>query len=152
MLDQANNYPDDFLQDYQDLQNAGGIQRLENAGKHQLKANYLSELASPGGKYNGKQRRTLRKLAGANTRTSENIVDAFDKKFGYGPSTSSATYEPTKSYDAFSGSDPREIMNSNARYSAFQNVKHKDPNWSYSHDVGPNYRQKNPYDSENEGE
>lgn len=151
MLDQANNYPDDFLQDYNDFQNAGGIKRLENAGKHQLKAQYYSELANPAGKYNGRQRRTLRRLAANETKTGFAIDDAFDKKFGYGPSTSSATYEPTKSYDVFSGSDPRDIMNSNARYSAFQNVKHKDPSWSYNNDVGPDYRQKNPYNEE-EGE
>ena len=42
-------------------------------------------------------------------------------------------------------------MSHNADYSARQNVKHKDPSWSYNNDVGPDYRMKNPYNTE-EGE
>ena len=81
MLDQANNYPDNFLQDYTDFQNAGGIKRLENAHKHMMKSRYYSELANPAGKYNGRQRRTLRRLAANETKTGFAIDDAFNKKF-----------------------------------------------------------------------
>ena len=152
MLDQANNYPDSFMQDYTDFQNAGGIKRLENAAKHRLKAQYYSELASPGGKYNGKQRRTLRKLSNANTKTSQKIDDAFNKKFVSGAGISPASYTATNNDRGWwEDYDPRDIMSHNADYSARQNVKHKDPNWSYNNDVGPDYRMKNPYNTE-EGE
>ena len=82
MLDQARNYPDSFMQDYIDFQNAGGIKRLENAQKHLAKARYYSELANPAGKYNGKQRRTLKRMSANASRTAMNIDDAFNKKFG----------------------------------------------------------------------
>ena len=95
MLDQANNYPDDFMNDYTDFQNAGGIKRLENAYTHNLKAHYYSELANPAGKYNGKQRRTLRKLARAEGNTAEKIDDVFHQKFVTGAGTSPASYTAT---------------------------------------------------------
>ena len=151
MLDQARNYPDSFIQDYNDLQNAGGIKRLENARKHLEKARFYSEEANPL-KYNGKQRRTLKRMSTNASRTAMGIDDAFNKKFGYASSGSGASYEPTRANGVLADRDPRFIMHSNAKYSAYQNVRHKDPNWSYNNDVGPNYRQKDPYDSENEGD
>ena len=72
MQDQAINYPDDFMQDYTDFQNAGGMKRLEGMNTHLQKSRYYSELASPGGKYNGKQRRTLRRLAAQDGKTVRN--------------------------------------------------------------------------------
>lgn len=154
MLDQARNYPDDFYQDYADFQNAGGIKRLENAQKHLEKSRYYSELANPAGKYNGRQRRTLRKLAANESRTSSQIHDTFNNKFGFEPSSSPASYEPSN-HDLdgeWVARDPRDIMRYNANYSAYQNVRHKDPDWSYSHDVGPDYRIKDPYSSQEAGD
>ena len=156
IYDYAANYPDEFTQDYNDFNKIGGYKKLHDVEMHDLKSDYYRELANPAGKYNGRQRRTLRKLArNEHNQASDKGFDMFENMGNIGGNDKiSYQYvgpDGKSKNDYRRDVDPTDIMYGNARHAARQNVRHKDESYSYNNDLSPDYRIKDPY-NEHENE
>ena len=156
IYDYAAQYPDEFTQDYNDFNKIGGYKKLHDVEMHNLKEDYYKELGAPGSKYNGKQRRTMRKLArNEHNLSTDKGFEMFDNMQNIG-GNDKISYQ-YKGSDGNSKNDyrrdvdPTDIMYGNARHAARQNVRHKDESYSYNNDLSPDYRIKDPY-NEHENE